>query len=74
MKTLHESDEHAPFAHYLIETPGRIVTKLVRGKPPIITVVPPTIYLVCYFCGHWINRPLEQCKCPASCHTEVLAA
>jgi hypothetical protein len=73
MKTLHESDEHAPFAHYFIKTPGRIRTKSVRGKPDIITEIPAVEYIVCYFCGHWINRPLEQCKCPASCHAEALS-
>lgn len=31
-------------------------------------------YVVCFFCGHWIARPLKTCKCAASCHAESIAS
>ena len=30
-----------------------------------------TFLIICAFCGHWIDRPYHECKCPASCHMEA---
>lgn len=77
MIILHDSDEHAPFAHFLVAIPERtIVTKDPKSRKKKLGTIPATEYVVCYFCGHWVNRPIpaSKCNCPASCHAEALAA
>lgn len=70
---LHETaDEHAPFKHYIIPWKTTQTTKAKNGKKTF-TVTDTGVHVVCFWCGHWVNRPLTNCDCIASCHAEVLA-
>lgn len=71
MIALHEADEHAPFAHRFISTTRHIVIKS-RNKKEILEeydVVSESV--ICAYCGHWIDRVVTGCYCPASCHAEA---
>jgi hypothetical protein len=59
---LHRADckQHdLPFPHRVITS-----TRRVKDRNHIVTVI------VCALCGHWINRPMDACRCPGSCHME----
>lgn len=71
MITLHEADEHAPFAHRFISTTRHIVIRS-RNKKEVLNeydVISESV--ICAYCGHWIERVVTDCNCPASCHAEA---
>lgn len=54
-----------PFPHRVITS----TTVTPNRKGERYRIVTETI--VCAFCGHWIARRMERCRCPASCHMEA---
>lgn len=63
---MHNADEHAPFAHRFVITN---TTQIFKGGRTEIIV---SEFVICCFCGHWIDRPLtEECACIVSCHTDA---
>lgn len=73
MIVLHDADDHAPFAHYEVTIPTTTINIRDARTRAIHTETRAGTFIVCYFCGHWINRPMRACNCPASCHAEALA-
>lgn len=72
---LHEkADEHAPFMHYVIPWQEVRSYRVNRHAPLITVVVDSGVHVICGFCRHWINRPMKNCNCLASCHAESLAS
>lgn len=71
---LHENaDEHAPFKHYVVPYEYREITGKREGKK-VFEVKETGVHVICYYCGHWVERPLKNCTCIASCHIETLAS
>jgi hypothetical protein len=75
MQIRHEADEHAPFAHFVITTPVRIVARHginSSNRNREMVTIGGDQFIICVFCKHWINRPVpDSCRCIASCHAEV---
>lgn len=60
---LHDADckQHdLPFPHRVITS-----RRHEKNRDQIVTLI------VCALCGDWINRRMDNCRCPGSCHMEA---